>query len=197
MVFRGFYHFYPLKNARADHRAHYHTPLTNANITRTRRNIAAAADWIAESGYDVVYIPMHQAPGDDDTAEIAEIRGMMNEASAVAMYPDSPEKARRILRRMELVIGLRLHSLILGAAAGVPIVGIDYDPKIRGFMEYAGAEDYLSGVEDPPEALIRQMEKALDNRTSLKHRLLGRCERMQAKIIEESQRIAEIINREH
>jgi len=179
-----------------NHRAHYHAPLTHATITKLRKNIATVADRLTETGYDVVFIPMHQTPGDDDTAEITKIREMMNETSAVTVYPGSPQKALWILRRMELVLGLRLHSLILAATAGVPIVGIDHDPKIRGFMEYAGAEDYLSGVEDPPEALIHQIEKALDNRTSMKRRLLDSCERMRAKINEEAQHIAEIINRE-
>ncbi|MCW3990684.1 MAG: polysaccharide pyruvyl transferase family protein [Candidatus Bathyarchaeota archaeon] len=179
-----------------DHRAHYHAPLTHATITKLRKDIATVADRLTQTGYDVVFIPMHQAPGDDDTAEITKIREMMNETSAVTVYPGSPQKAMWILGRMKLVLGLRLHSLILAATAGVPIVGINHDPKIRGFMEHAGTEDYLSGVEDPPEALIHQIEKALDNRTSMKRRLLDSCERMRAKIIDESQRIAEIINRE-
>jgi len=161
-----------------------------------RELIAAVADRLTETGYDVVFVPMHKAQGDDDTAEIAEIRGRLNETSAVAVYLGSPQKALEILGRMELVLGLRLHSLILAATAGVPIVGIDYDPKIRGFMEHAGAEDYLSGVEDSPEALMHRVEKALDNRKSMKRRLLGSCERMRAKINEEAQHIAEIINRE-
>ena len=176
-----------------DHRVHYHTPLTNANITRTRRNIAAAADWIAESGYDVVYIPMHQAPGDDDTAEIAEIRGRMERPSTVVSHPGSPENTMGILKRMELILGLRLHSLILGAAAGTPIVGIDYDPKIRGFMEYAGVGDYICGVEDSADTLMKGIETALDNRKSLRPELRGSCEWMRARIREEGHVISEII----
>jgi hypothetical protein len=49
--------------------------LTDANIMRIRRKIAAAGDWIAETGHDVVFIPMHQAPGDDDTAARAPRSG--------------------------------------------------------------------------------------------------------------------------
>jgi polysaccharide pyruvyl transferase WcaK-like protein len=178
-----------------DHRAHYHAPLTHATITKTRRNIAAAADWMSEAGHDVVFIPMHQAPGDDDTAEIVEIWEMMKQPSTIATHPGSPEKAMGVLQRMELILGLRLHALILGAASGVPIVGIDYDPKIRGFMEHAGAEDYLSGVEDPPEVLIRLVADALDNRTHLRRRLMDNSERMRALIKQETQRITDIIDR--
>lgn len=180
----------------SDHRAHYHAPLTHATISKLRRNIATVADRLTETGYDVVFIPMHRAPGDDDTAEITEITEMMNETPALTAHPGSPQKALGILGRMELVLGLRLHSLILAATAGVPVVGIDHDPKIRGFMEHAGAGDCLCGVEDPPEALTRQIEKALDSRTSMKRRLRDNCERMRAKIMEESQRIAEIVQRE-
>ena len=35
----------------------------------------------------------------------------------------------------KLVIGVRLHSLIMASAVGTPIVGIDYAPKVRGFIE--------------------------------------------------------------
>jgi hypothetical protein len=43
---------------------------------------------------------------------------------------------------------------------------------------------------------MRRIEDALDNSRSLRHILRGNCERMRTKIMEEAQRIAEIINRE-
>lgn len=176
-----------------DHRTHYHTPLTKAIITKTRKTIAAAADWISETGYDVVFIPMHQAPGDDDTTEITEIRGMMEQPSTVASHPGTPEKTMGILQRMELILGLRLHSLILGAAAGTPIVGIDHDPKIRSFMEHTGATDYICGVKSTPENLTKTIEDALNNSRTLRQTLRGNCQRMRARIREEGQTISEII----
>jgi polysaccharide pyruvyl transferase WcaK-like protein len=98
---------------------------------------------------------------------------------------------------MELVLGLRLHSLILAATTGTPIVGIDYDPKIKGFMEQAEAEDCLTGVMDPPETLTRQIADALDNHTTIKRRLVKNCEKIKTLINREARRIPEIINRDH
>lgn len=48
-----------------------------------------------------------------------------------------------ILRRAELVISMRLHALIFAAGQGIPVVGLVYDPKVSGFLDYLGQEFYL------------------------------------------------------
>ena len=41
-----------------------------------------------------------------------------------------------LIRRMSLVIAMRLHTLIFVAGQGVPMVGVVYDPKVSGFLDY-------------------------------------------------------------
>ncbi|MCL1828536.1 MAG: polysaccharide pyruvyl transferase CsaB [Oscillospiraceae bacterium] len=43
-----------------------------------------------------------------------------------------------MMKRMTAVISMRLHGLIFAAVAGVPLVGISYDPKINSFADYMG-----------------------------------------------------------
>lgn len=43
-----------------------------------------------------------------------------------------------ILARMDLVLAIRLHALMFAAARGVPVVGVSYDVKIDGFLDYIG-----------------------------------------------------------
>lgn len=43
-----------------------------------------------------------------------------------------------LLRRVDAVLGMRLHALIFAAAQGTPFAGVSYDPKVAGFVEYIG-----------------------------------------------------------
>jgi polysaccharide pyruvyl transferase WcaK-like protein len=53
-----------------------------------------------------------------------------------------------VLKRMELFVGMRTHSLILSAAMGVPPIGIVTYPKNRGFMRTIGMEKQLIEFDD-------------------------------------------------
>lgn len=48
-----------------------------------------------------------------------------------------------LVRRMSLVVSMRLHTLIFASGQGVPMVGVVYDPKVSGFLDYLGQELYL------------------------------------------------------
>lgn len=81
---------------------------------------------------------------------------------ALSFMPDHDDSAARSLDADEListkdpqvaldaiaasgfVIGVRLHAVILAAAAGVPFCGVAYDPKITGFCQDAGAPTHTT-----------------------------------------------------
>ncbi len=57
-----------------------------------------------------------------------------------------------LMRRMQALVSMRLHALIFAAGQGVPLVGIVYDPKVSGFLDYLGKHRYLdlAAVEEEP-----------------------------------------------
>ena len=44
------------------------------------------------------------------------------------------EEALSIIGGMDVLVGIRLHSLIYAAVMGVPMIGISYDPKVDSFL---------------------------------------------------------------
>ena len=45
-----------------------------------------------------------------------------------------------ILSKMRIIMAMRLHALVFGAGQGVATIGIAYDHKVTGFMNYIGRE---------------------------------------------------------
>lgn len=45
-----------------------------------------------------------------------------------------------VMGRLELLVGMRLHSLILALAAGKPVVGLSYAPKVSSTLRLLGLE---------------------------------------------------------
>jgi polysaccharide pyruvyl transferase CsaB len=85
---------------------------------------------LQEQGRRVVALSFH--PSVDDGA--AHSLG----ADEVVSTSD-PALALNTIAAAGYVVGVRLHAVILAAAAGVPFAGVSYDPKVAGFCTDAGA----------------------------------------------------------
>ena len=66
-----------------------------------------------------------------------------------------------LMTRMQVVVSMRLHALIFAAGQGVPLVGVVYDPKVSGFLDYWGYENYVNLDDVTAEGLIALAEKAM------------------------------------
>ncbi len=77
---------------------------------------------------------------------------------------ESGEEVLAVLKRMQLVLSMRLHTLIFAAGQGVPLIGVVYDPKVSGFLDDLGQTRYLPLHEAKGEALCRLIDEALQDR---------------------------------
>ncbi|NEZ64222.1 hypothetical protein D0962_15725 [Leptolyngbyaceae cyanobacterium CCMR0082] len=75
-------------------------------------------------------------PQDNDEDAIATVLEQCQQRQNINVYEafDSVEQAINTLQSFDLVIGTRLHSLILAAGLGIPILAAVYDKKVSGFM---------------------------------------------------------------
>jgi polysaccharide pyruvyl transferase CsaB len=94
--------------------------------------LAAAVDRLAERhGARVAFVPFGGMP--DAEAATSVIRKCRSKPMLVPC--DSLDDIAGTLARATLVIGIRLHALILAVRLGIPFLAVPYDPKVAGLLE--------------------------------------------------------------
>ena len=129
-----------------------------------------------------------QRPVDELVAQgIARSTGL---GDRIAVQPETwtAEQLLGVLGRCRLVLGMRLHALIFAAAAGVPSLGIEYDPKVERFVEATGQMG-ISLDECASGLLARRALDAWNRRVELASNLVEAIPAMK-RSAEESFRLA-------
>jgi len=85
-----------------------------------------------------------------------------------------------VISRCELTLGMRLHSIIYSASAAVPCVGIAYETKITGFLEYIGNPSMLPPDGADGAAVERAVTDMWQRRDEVRAQLRERSEQLRA-----------------
>ncbi len=120
--------------------------------------VGAVGEVAAERGLAVHLLCMHPELDAAVSAEVARPLG------AHVFTPRRPQEAVAVLQQARAVVGMRLHALALAAAAGVPFVGLCYDPKVESLAR-ALDQPYLPVGGLRPEPLARAVRAVLDDRS--------------------------------
>lgn len=137
---------------RLDHRGPSVNPQTYSNITQAI--VQFVDSWMGIYDVKIHMLPFQASScnrelDNDDYASSLEIKNMSNypEQFVVHQCFASVEDYTKVVEKLDFVIGMRLHALILSAGLGIPVVAIEYDPKVRYFMEEIGQTDYLISLD--------------------------------------------------
>ena len=114
------------------------------------------------------FMPFHLPIDEQASRFVMEMLGDLgNKGSEVSITKDltDPQLMLQEVSNCDVVIGMRLHSLIYAASQYVPPVGISYDPKIDQFMlrlnsGTVGSTDALDG-----DKLAKTVANLLDQRS--------------------------------
>ena len=168
---------------------------------RWKMELAAALDEFLEgSDAHIVFIPFQVSghPLENDHAAASIVASQMEKADRVFVLPEahSPAVTAGLLSQCQLVVGMRLHSLILAASAGVPSVALVYDPKVQNFMESLGMSDYslllqsmtgkeLAGILKSTWERRQQIRETLQTRTDNLKGLSKKAPSLAVELLEE------------
>jgi len=84
---------------------------------------------LVEMGFPLTLISFQAEREREDGIRLSKMYGLP------FLTPSNWAEALRVLSTFKLVIGMRLHSLIMSAMTFTPFIGISYDPKVRSLCE--------------------------------------------------------------
>jgi len=105
-----------------------------------------------------------------------------NERLRVLKGRYSPSVVKTIISLSELHVATRMHSSIFAASAGVPILGIAYEPKMKSFMEILHQEDYLMDIYNVDALeIITRFDNLWEKRQESKQKILKQSIELNSK----------------
>lgn len=113
--------------------------------------------WLkAEYDADSVLIPFFHS---EDLSVCETIAQQMNHQVGCLRQKYLSEETLSIIGCMDVLVGVRLHSLIYAAVMGIPMIGISYDPKVDSFL----ASIQQSALCDVKEFTCEKFQEAFRN----------------------------------
>ena len=152
------------------------------NSEKLKEVVSASIDYIIDN-YDAraILIPMHYP---EDLEISNEIASRVSQTNCHVLQDNyCVEDIMGIINKLELIIAMRLHSLIYAATQAVPMIGLVYDPKVNGFLELIGIDakcdvDKLEVVD-----LCTSIEKTWKNKEKIKSGLSKVREELRQKAL--------------
>jgi polysaccharide pyruvyl transferase CsaB len=116
--------------------------------------LAELARELLKNGKRVIALSFQPGVDTNELEAFKTITGVELEETA------DPERALELIAGAGAVVGVRLHAVILGAAAGTAFYGISYDPKVAAFCQDAGALSLGTDFEVPVllKAILEQQQ---------------------------------------
>jgi len=173
------------------------TPCIGISLRSLRTNaqfpeqMAKLADRFTEElGLTVVFLPMH-LPYDSEISR--EVMQKMKHTSYLLDDKFSPETLIAITAKMEMVLAMRLHTMLFAAKAEIPVIGLICDPKIAYFCEKLH-QPSAGAVEDfDVEALFTQTKALLTDKATYTENIKKAVREMEEKALDNTRLLEELL----
>ncbi len=122
-----------------------------------------------ELGLSIALVPMQKS----HDLEVCRKLSLILDTDNFIIDDDlSPAEMIALFERFDLVLAMRLHALIFAAIAGVPMLGIGYDPKINAYLAQIGMPLSSDTALVSAKGLSEQFLQLWNDREDIRERLL-------------------------
>ncbi len=140
---------------------------------------------------NIVFIPFHHS---EDIKVLRAIEPKMQNKVVLVKEKYGVQEMLSIMENLDLLVGVRLHSLIFAAVAQIPMIAISYDPKVEYFMKSLGLTSF-SRIEDlEEEALIAEVADVWQNREELSQTIMNNVEKVRERLKINEEKIERLIS---
>jgi len=136
-------------------------------LTRERKkNLAQSLDTLISSqNFKIIFLPFQNSEYSRDKQlhdEIMSLQRYHNDTLSLEWIPEFFQVAA-IIKKAKVVLGMRLHSIVLATAFDVPTIAMPYDNKITEYCNDVGIQHLLfPKILDKREKIISLLQQAID-----------------------------------
>ncbi len=131
----------------------------NKKISRILVDVAKKLS--SELDVNIVCIPFHHS---EDIMLIEDIEKDLVDKAVFIKERYGVNEVLSIIQNLDMLVGVRLHSLIFSAVAQVPMIAVSYDPKVDFFMQSLGLEALCTIEELETDKFYLHIKNAWENR---------------------------------
>ncbi len=164
------------------------------------KEIVLALDGFLErTNGTILFVPFEKSPWTekDDFEQASRLAAALPRQgrAAVVGFDENrqPREMAALLAGCDLVLGMRLHSLVFAAAGGVPAVGLAYDPKVTALLARLGGPAALSLPKATSRGILDALTHALVERAVISERLRAAAAEQKALAEDDLDRAARLI----
>lgn len=141
-----------------------------------------------------VWIPLKHP---DDVTISKTIAERMDVKGYILTESYSARELVGIIGACDLMIAMRLHSMIYASAVSTPAIGLSYDPKVSGFAKYIGVNTTLDISEFSCKQLASMAREIMLNREAIQVSLTEKVSELKEKAKENADMAMQFIQKEN
>ena len=163
--------------------------------------LAHALDGFVQSeGGRLIFIPFQtlESEKENDLAVARRVASQLNPQADVAVVDKyiTSEELKALIAACGLVVGMRLHSVVFAAQAGVPVVALSYDPKVSTLVQRLRMTRFDLPLRNLQGGRLRElMTQAVEQKSAISASLRAASEELASEAERNGELARELIQR--